>query len=810
MAGQEVLMLRRRSSPSLLRLVAALLLLGGCSSGSTPVPDADVTPPSPDAAVPDKGPPRPDQDQTPVLPLPIKEWMVATFSATTTEQVWSALEQGTFTLPAAGPAYGLNWTAMAPAADGTIMPSLPSGKYLYAAALVDTPTGRRVLGRFDSVMALFAGGAQLPGDVYGSKKIRLPVATQPGQTLVVVQGMARGTVKPAVELQSVLEPVVLNPLDATLPDLIAGELSSELWLGVPALNLTDAPVLDLTARVEPSALFDETTVSHPALPAGAVSPLAFQLKPKAATATDAKTVKVAVRVESASLPHAIRVELELPVVASGSAYRRTFRSAMDGSAQYYGVLPPKSFDAAKSYSLVLSLHGASVEASGQAAAYSARDWAYIIAATNRRPFGFDWEEFGTVDALEVLEHARGSFKFAADSVYLTGHSMGGHGTNHMGVLFPGLFAAMAPSAGWISFYTYAGSTKPTGAVARARAASSTLDYVGNVAKRAWYLLHGDKDDNVPLKESQDMAAALQAVTPDATLFVQPGAGHWWDGDAAPGVDCVDWLPIFEMFQKRKLDPVELDFKYTTPSPYVNAKHSYVTIRSAVSAYKDCTIESKLTDTSLALTTTNVRGLVLDGKALAGKGVTDLAVDGKGVALADGPVTVGPQDGKRADLNGPLNQAFQRPFCLVYPDASVVQRRYAAYLASTWAVIGNGAACAVPVSKVTSSLRADRNLIYLGVARADLTAVPTPITWDDSKITVGSSTYAKQAVAVVFPEGQRLSAAFFANAGAEYLLFRYHPFTSRSGMPDYFVWGDAGRSDAGFFTPDWTQIESSPP
>ena len=47
--------------------------------------------------------------------------------------------------------------------------------------------------------------------------------------------------------------------------------------------------------------------------------------------------------------------------------------------------------------------------------------------------------------------------------YLTGHSMGGHGTWHLGVTFPDRFAAIAPGRGWISMWSYAGAKRPAAA-----------------------------------------------------------------------------------------------------------------------------------------------------------------------------------------------------------------------------------------------------------------------------------------------------------------------------------------------------------
>ena len=52
-----------------------------------------------------------------------------------------------------------------------------------------------------------------------------------------------------------------------------------------------------------------------------------------------------------------------------------------------------------------------------------------------------------------------SSKPIRERTYLTGHSMGGHGTWHLGVTFPDRFAAIAPSAGWISMWSYAGARR---------------------------------------------------------------------------------------------------------------------------------------------------------------------------------------------------------------------------------------------------------------------------------------------------------------------------------------------------------------
>jgi hypothetical protein len=64
------------------------------------------------------------------------------------------------------------------------------------------------------------------------------------------------------------------------------------------------------------------------------------------------------------------------------------------------------------------------------------------------------------------------------------------------------------------------------------------------------------------------------------------------------------------------------------------------------------------------------------------------------------------------------------------------------------------------------------------------------------------THPSAAVAFVYPAGERLHAYLTATAGSEYLLFRYVPFSSRSGMPDLFVWAEDGLVGAGFFDAEW--------
>ncbi len=282
------------------------------------------------------------------------------------------------------------------------------------------------------------------------------------------------------------------------------------------------------------------------------------------------------------------VSFPLQVVAANEPHRITFLSGIDGSVQYYAVHPAQA-NPDQPQALVLSVHGAGVEAINQARAYSGKSWAHIVAPTNRRPYGYNWEDWGRLDALEVLDLSLKNLNIDPQRIYLTGHSMGGHGTWILGALYPDRFAALGPSAGWLSFYSYRvrrdlNEESPLQKIMkRATLPSRTLELARNYHHHGIYILHGADDDNVPADQSRQMVALLQTFHKDFIYHEQPGEKHWWDLSDEPGADCVDWPPLFDFFARhaRPLPPRLRQVDFITPNPGVSSRCYWLGVEAQI-------------------------------------------------------------------------------------------------------------------------------------------------------------------------------------------------------------------------------------
>jgi len=757
---------------------------------------ACVAEPLPEPELPGEGPVVPYVEPE----LVETRWWIGLLDSTSDDVILDAIEDGELARPSGGTdENGTFWLEVEADESGSV--GSYNAQFFYVVSDRAFDADDRLIVRTSGSSASWVGDRRQTGYFYGDGRARVSTLPRHDEARVVHRGL--GGRDSRVQIWRTDDEMWVNAADVTAPEFVVGD-PSERWLGAAVLNLTRHTALDVVARVVESDLFEATAQTVPAIGAGASTQVGFLLRPKRAATQEEidaeQSWTVTLQVGSRSMEFSYQREITVGLRPQGANHWRTFLSPVDGSIQQYGVLPPSDFDPDREYALILSLHGAGVAGRGQSGSYSAKDWAYIVAPTNRHPFGFDWEEWGRFNALATMDDAKAAFGTDPTRQYLTGHSMGGHGTWHVGVTTPGRFATIAPSAGWESFYNYPStSSRPSGDFARARAHSDTREYVDNLAQRGVYIIHGDADDNVPVTQARTMRDMLTGVTDDLEYHEQPGAGHWWDADGdEPGADCVDWEPMIDWAQEHTLDPTELTFSFRSPLPSYSSTHSYATIRSAESTSDDVVLSSSVDGSTVILDTANARSLNLDGDALSAAGITTVVVDGESFSVQAGAMPVGPQDGKHPGVYGPFNQAFRAPFCLVTPESGEA-RNYAAFLSSYWQVLGNGRACMLTEDELTDAVRAAYQLVWIGVD-ADTVNPSVPATWDRDAVDVGGEGGADSGLLTVFPRGDGLDAAMAVTGGDERLLYSIMPFSSRSGLPDYFVWGDTVAT--GFYTPTW--------
>ncbi|PKL81785.1 MAG: hypothetical protein CVV24_13490, partial [Ignavibacteriae bacterium HGW-Ignavibacteriae-3] len=384
--------------------------------------------------------------------------------------------------------------------------------------------------------------------------------------------------------------IFLNANDVTLPDLIAGQ-KTESYGSVVVINATDKLLKDAVIITgEESKIVNTGNLTESRIPVGIIQPMSvrkisFLIKgsPPSKSGLTELTVKI---IDSKSNNVLADSKINLRIVSPSDNHKRTFISNIDGSVQYYSVNPAREDDG-KPKALFLSVHGASVEALNQSGSYFPKTWGHVVSPTNRRPYGFNWEDWGRLDAMEVYNISLKTLKIDPGKIYLTGHSMGGHGTWHLGATFPDKFAAIGPSAGWISFWSYRVRERNENPgeiekmIMRATNSSDTYGLSENYKQQGVYIIHGADDDNVPATESRNMVENLKKFHKDFIYHEQPGAGHWWDVSDEKGSDCVDWPPLFDFFSRHSLPQNEMvrEIDFITANPGISARNHWVVIHS---------------------------------------------------------------------------------------------------------------------------------------------------------------------------------------------------------------------------------------
>jgi len=743
------------------------------------------------------------------------------------------------------------WIAQSAGEDGSL-----GGEIGWAYAQVESTERRVVMAKLTGAGRLFVNGAGFPGDLYAYGFGGVPVQLAKGANHVYVSGV-RGSFR--LDLVDIAGPVVAGSWDHVVPDLVRGEYNGIPSLGVLVWNASDV-AREITAEgvmgIAPTTA--ETYSDAMTIEPGAAWRFSVPIATDGfdRTAQTTWTVRVALKAKDFS----VEERVEIPVRAKGEARRVGFTSAIDGSLQTYALLPFQNERPLAAFWILLSLHGAGVDALNQARSYSAKHDISVVCPTNRRPFGFDWQDWGRLDAYEALDHHLAgmrsrvvqSFGMARvdaglphdpdearkrSRIVLTGHSMGGHGTWSLAANDPEAFDGVGPSAGWASFDSYGG--RPEGALKElwlgADFASKTEDLAANLVPLPTFVLHGTADDNVPPSEARDMIALLEKLGGKPKFHFQEGAGHWWDGELSAGADCVDHPGILALFDA-KTEGDEYEFDWISADPGVDARHRFVEVRQPLVYGRPFRVTAKRGEDgrTIQIETDNVRVLkiapsrthflfvTIDGRSTGTRWPAnenwELTAEGWGRVA-------GPVAGKSPDACGPFKRAFDRRFVLVFgtsgdvnEDRELFERARHDHL--TWWYRANATPRLVSDVQFVAEGFNGRNVILYGnrdtnAAWAKLCRADGPVDARRGTLRLGAKTWKGDDLGAVFvlpraDDGVGLVGAF-ADTGPRGTRLGYTlaPFVSGVGYPDYAVFssailssGDGGVLAAGWFDRNW--------
>lgn len=683
----------------------------------------------------------------------------------------------------------------------------------------------------------YINGKPRAGDIYNFGTVVHPVKLREGRNDIFLVG-SRGRI--SAELSEPEAPIALTSGDMTLPDLVAGK-AGEQWGAVRIINSTETFQRGLIIRCAIGGM--QTMADVPALSPLITRKIGFRI-PAILTGHDDSTHTALLTLSDRTGTVLDTMTFTLETVRPDEDRRETFISSIDGSVQYYAVSPCVS-DTVQNPALILSLHGASVEAINQARAYSPKNWATVIAPTNRRPFGFDWEDWGRLDALEVLETALNREEFNQDRVYLTGHSMGGHGTWQLGATFPDKWAAIAPCAGWYSFWSYGGKEENPEMspveeiIERSANPSRTLELSRNYRQAGVYIFHGDADRTVPVEQARFMHEHLAAFHPDLSYYEYPGGAHWFN-------ESVDWPPLFDFFKwhtvsgNRDRNTIE----FHTACPGISSQNSWIEIlqQEQQMAFTSATLNRDPEQKQITGTTKNVRKLALDIRTFAEADTLTLRLDSLNTITLTSPGSTGTiilektaegwQLGSRPAATeknptryGMLKYGMRDSMLFVYGTAGTKEENSWAYAkarydAETWWYRGNGSVDILPDTLYNPADAPDRSVVLFG-NRSTNSAWETllsqsPVQVSRGNITAGERSLKGDDLGICFvrphPYSDRASVVVIAGTGTGGMQVananRY--FISGAGFPDMLIVSSAmiregisGVKGAGFFGNDWS-------
>jgi pimeloyl-ACP methyl ester carboxylesterase len=670
-----------------------------------------------------------------------------------------------------------------------------------------------------------------------------------GRNPLLVKLPGSGTWGFALRVRQVKDRLVVDTANRLLPDLRVGE-QTDGWGYVSVVNTSGAELTRVELRIQENELFEAETVELIRMEPGQVHKMNFKLRTKrAVTSEDNPVLQAIVWVGREAHP----IELKPRVRKREEYFVRTYRSEIDDSVQPYALLVPEEYDGSAAFPLVVALHGANVHDEFNIRGYTMRTWCIIVAPYGRGSTRY--REIGRQDIFGAIEAVKRAFRVDEDRIYLTGHSMGGYGTFHLGLFYPDRFAALVPIASPTYYdrmlYDRRGMLWADDSIRWVQRALvgeiRPILFVENALNLSILVCHAAEDEDVDVLHSRRMVVALRNLEYDVGYIEVPGQlpgyrNHWWGTFGRNlGTDAVNMPPIFTFFDRHRRVQRPPRVRYSTTDLRYNGAY-WVWMDEMEELYRIARIDAQsFEDNRIEVQCENVVRFTLSLKQAPIDLDAPVTVEVNGYRAFSGTVPssgdvvlrsdeqtgrfslwTDPAKGlrKRPTLFGPAMDAYNGPFMLVVgtqgndEEEIATNRRVALLLATKWDTWAHGNCIVKRDVDVTEEDMARCNLVLIGSPQSNaiLSRINSelPIRFEDGAVVMGDRRFVGEDVALhmIYPNPLNPDRYVIVKGGTTRQGTELMPWLERR-LPDYVIFdgsykemGWAAFRAAGFFDSRW--------
>jgi len=522
---------------------------------------------------------------------------------------------------------------------------------------------------------------------------------------------------------------------------------------------------------------------------------------------------------------------------------RGYRSAIDGSAQPYGVVIPKDHDFDRPTTAYMWLHGRGDKNTDLHFLHerqtSRGQLPDIADAIVLHPFGrhcVGFKSAGEIDVLDVAAEAQKPYKVDPKRTVLIGFSMGGAGAWHIGAHYADQWCAVAPGAGFAETARYTRmkpESFPPEYEQKLWGAYDVPCYARNLFNVPTIAYSGENDRQI--QAARVMEEAFQAEGEKLKHLIGPGVEHKYEPKTLSQL-----LKLLDSIASRgKATQPRAVHLQTRTLRY--PRYAWVEILGLQEHWNDSRVDAQLeTETGVRVSTQNITALrlglprdealtvMIDGEKLeVPKAPASAALQGLFLVRREGKWQGGifpkTELRKRPGLQGPIDDAFLSPFIVVVPSQ---KKQFAAewlnfeldHFLNRWPALMRGGVRIVLDTELKPEHHEDYNLIVWGDPDSNSALRELqdklPVTWQEKTWSLAGKQYdrADRVPAFIYPNPKNPQRYIVVNSG---LTFREaHDRTNSQQNPKLPDWAviditqppDAsspGKIEAaGFFNEQW--------